>query len=305
MKVKSILLAIALTFGAANFSYAQQLEVFLTHGGGLLDRICRKMFSEYEQKFNEPVKINVKTGADGILAAREMSNNSSKTKILCHGSSVWVQNRFVHKDKDIGVSDKSILVKYSDEPTLWYVPNSVKGINSWETLMAYLKSFDRPIKVGGFTGVHRAQITWLAKEYNLNLVVVPFKKGPEILPALAKGDLDLALDPGVGYKAAKAGKFQIVGYNMIKQNKILKDKPNFDSVNQNMKTFGLWLGLTVNADMDPMYKDKIADRLKSIITTDSFKEFAEIAFAPVDWTPSIDAEVFINKQIKDTEKLLN
>ena len=304
MKIKPLLLS-ALLLCSINSLQAQQLEVFLTHGGGLLDRVCRKLFSEYETLSGTQVAINVKTGADGILAARAMTSNSSKNKVLCHGNSLWVQNRFVHKDKDIGISDKSFLLKFSNMTSIWYVPNKVTGVTDWDSLISYLRNLNRPINVGGFTGGHRAQIKWLAKKYNLPLVVVPFKKGPEILPALAKGDLDLAIDPAFGYKAAMAGKFQIVGYNQISPSNVLKDKQRFDTIIPDMNAFGLWLGLTVNSDMDPKVKNDLQQIIIKIVSQDSFKDFAESSFAPVDWVSGTAAEKLIESQVKETEKVLN
>jgi len=72
-----------------------------------------------------------------------------------------------------------------------------------------------------------------------------------------------------------------------------------------MNAFGLWLGLTVNSDMDPKVKNDLQQIIIKIVSQDSFKDFAESSFAPVDWVSGTAAEKLIESQVKETEKVLN
>ena len=293
-----ITLLLASTIASAN----DQITAWITHPGGRLDNMCRKIWSEYETRYNTPVTVFVKPGVDGILAAKDMSAHPSTTKVMCHGNSMWVQNRFVHTNIDTGTDNLEMLIKYSDESTVWYTPNNTPA-KSLDNLVQHLRSLNRPVNVGVFTGVHRLLSLYIEKKYNIPVNIVSYKRNPDLFPQLADGSLDLAFDAGGGTELALAGRFRIQGYGSLHTDKKLSAYRNFYQDNAELAKFSLWLGLTVPKSMSSKNKQLLAKRVELIVSQDSFREYAAANHAPVSVVTDSDLSAMIAGQIQSTASI--
>ena len=274
-----ITLLLASTIASAN----DQITAWITHPGGRLDNMCRKIWGEYETRYNTPVTVFVKPGVDGIIAAKDMAAHPSTTKVICHGSSMWVQNRFVHTNIDTGTDELELLIKYSDEPTVWYTPNGTPA-KSLDDLVQHLRSLNRPVNVGVFTGVHRVLSLYIEKKYNIPVNIVSYRRNPDLFPQLVDGSLDLAFDAGGGTELALAGRFRIQGYQD----------------NAELAKFSMWLGLTVPKSMSAKNKQLLAERVELIVSQDSFREYAAANHAPVSVVTNPELSAMIAGQIQST-----
>lgn len=300
--LKKFLLSIITALACMTATADNNVRVWFAAAGGPMEAMCRKIWANYETYFKEDTAVIVQAGLDGILSIRSLQADTSKNKVLCHGSSVWVQNQFVHSDTDIGTSDLIPLFKYSDEPTVFYTPNTNKS-QSLDEMMKNFRGLNRPINVAVFTGVHRALAQYLEKKYSVDLNIVSYKRGPDFYSGLVDGSVDLAFDAGGAVGVARTGRFRIIGYGSLKDDENLLDQRNFYKDNRELEKFAMWLGLSIPKSSSPEFRELVTKRVEFILAQPDFQQFAIKNYAPVAPLKDKALVQFIDNQVKATAQI--
>lgn len=296
-KILSILLLII-----ASTTHSQPISVWLTHPSGQLDTMCRKIWRDYTEIYREDAIILSQPGADGIIATRSVLMSSDERRVLCHGGSIWVQNRFVHNNVNLQLDKLVLLAKYSDEPTVWYVPKNNHS-RTLDELIAKLRNLNRPINIGVFTGAHRALGLYVEQRYNLPVNLISYKKGTDFYSQLADATLDLAFDAGTAVEVARTGMFNIAGYSSLTNEENLSEYKNFSIDNPEFGKFSIWLGISVPADTSTHFQQQLLSRIEHIVTRPQFKQFAKTNFCPVNLVKLPEVDRFVQDQVTATSKI--
>jgi tripartite-type tricarboxylate transporter receptor subunit TctC len=266
LKYLLLLLAAIPTILSAN----ELNNVWLPFVGGNLDAICRKLWYEYDNTFQEKSIIVVKQGADTTLATKDMLAATPGKNFMCAPATTFIYNRFTYQETDVNKTEAIIqIVRF---PNVWYVPNNIKA-QTFKELITELRSLRRSVTIGVFTGPGNAIARYLEKQHNLSVNLVQFKNATQMYPLLIDGSIDLAFDTGGSVSFAKTGKFRIVGYSAPDSYEGLNE--NFGKVDKELIEIQTWLSISVPRNIDPVVKQTTIQQLKSIITSESFKLHAK------------------------------
>ncbi len=280
------------------------ISVYITHSASaVLGPMCHHLWKTYEEYFKESAVIIPAPGVDGIVATKTMLDSRAKDRLLCHGNSLWIQNRFAHAGTDSGLDQIQLVARIVGGTTVWFTPNRAPAIRTLTDLINYLKSLDRPVNIGVYTGAHRVMAQYIAKQYNIPVNVIDFKRGQDFYPVLVDGSLDLAFDAGGGVDVAKTGRFKIAGYSSVQPEPNLPEYTNFLTADRNLANFSLWLGISTPKNSDPEFVKKMQDRIEFIVKQESFRQFGNKLYSPEAFLKGAEAENFISQQIRSTGQL--
>lgn len=300
---KLFLAALFLMVGAVQAQPQPELKIWTATPGGVLESTCRQIFNVYEKDHNERVIVMNSSGFDGIIPLRAMLSDTAEKKVFCHGASALVQNRFVHANTDVGINDVTLLIKYSDQPTIFYSSNKTPKFADLKSTMDYFRSLNRPINVGSFSGVQRALYAYLATKYNVNLNVVAFRRPLDMYPSIIDGGLDFTTDFGPGFPLAQAGRYQVIGYFSNRNDANLPNYRNWATENNELLDLTTWLGISVPRTMSADLQKVLTERIERIVRNADFVKFGSENFAPSAPVTGKTADQLVQQQVRATERL--
>lgn len=250
-------------------------NVWLPFTGGNLETICRKVWDTYDNYFGTSTVLQIKQGASGEIAIRDMLDSEMPSKSVCAGSTMVLYNQYTLPDTKTRGHEIEMLAKVAGFPIVWYVPNSTPTVTTLAEYASYLKKLNRPINVGVWQGPNKTVVQHLAKTYNLNFNLVTYKNGPQMYPNLYDGSIDLAFDTGGGISVAESGKFKIVGYTATGKFTRLQGYTNFSQQDKELANIESWFGIAVPASTPKDVKEQLARRLEFIVRDEKFSKFTD------------------------------
>lgn len=273
----SVFLAATLTAHARETN-----NVWMPFPGGNLDTICRKIWELYDTKYQTNTIWNVKAGASGEIASRDMLDSPARNKSICAGVTMLIYNQYLFPDIKTHGEDLEMLVRVITLPSVWYVPPTTPSVKNLNELVKHLRALERPINIGTFQGANRTMAQYLSQTYDIPINVVMFKNAPQMYPSLTDGSLDLAFDGGGGVRVAEeTGKFKVAGHVSNGRITVLRGYPNFGQNNPEINEIGGWFGIAVARTADTEFKSQLTKRIVSVVQQDSFRAFADASAASV------------------------
>lgn len=271
-------------------------NVWLPFQGGNLDTICRAIWRDYDQLFNTNTVINIKQGATGEIASKDMLDSSAVNRSICAPVAMILYNQYTMPDTKVYGDDLDTLIRVVRWPNVFYGPNRTPQARTLDELVTYLRSLKRPVNVGILAGTTRVLVQYIARTYNLEINVINFTNGPQMYPTLIDGSIDLALDSGGGVAVAEQGRFKILGYSAVTTIPRLQPAPNFAQANQELANIEAWLGIAVPKTTDPAIKAQLTRQLEQVVKQEKFRLFAESMVSTADGLTGPALQDVINRQ---------
>ena len=271
MLKKIILPLLVILFSSHSFAAGENNLVWIPYSGGILESICRNLWTDYDKTFNTTTEILVKQGNDGIVALSDLTSRASPArKFMCITNTTVLYTPLLYPDVDTKINKIEVLMQLVRTPTVWYVPNTNK-LTTLKELVAYFKSLNRPINVGTFTGTGKTTAKYFASHYDLKINIINFKNGPQIYPTLYDGSIDLAIGGAGLIPVAESGRFRVFGYAADDQYDKLNKYPNFSKENSTFLKIQAWFGIAVPKGLDNCEKELIVRQLLSIVKQNKFE----------------------------------
>jgi tripartite-type tricarboxylate transporter receptor subunit TctC len=287
-KYLSLFLPALFAFSLGSLAQAQDAEkwpVKAVHlivpfaSGGSTDLIARRVANELSKKIGQPVIVENKAGASGVIGSSFVAKQPADGYTLLMGSvstHAMAPSVFAKLPYDI-IKDFTPITLVGTIPDLIVVHPNLPAKNLTE-FIALAKS--KPGKMtfataGNGTSSHLGS-AYFAAEAGIDLNQVPYKgSGPALLDVLG-GHVDMMLDVIMtSIEPLKAGKLRALAVTSLNRSPLLPEVPTVHELG--IKNFEaiIWFGILAPGNMSVGLQNKIADAFDATIHSSEINSYLQ------------------------------
>lgn len=235
MKRRSLLNLLGLTLGlsATSAALAQtgsgrplRILIGLTAGSSI-DNKARLIAPLLSASLGQPVIIENKPGANGVISMQELIKSAPDGNTLLLGSlSPLAVNVALMKNLPYDPRrDITPIAGFFGSNQVLVVKSSLP-VRTLQEFIAYAKQRPGKLSMGHATSLVQAQIAALGKMAGIELLPVPYKGTPPIITDILGGTLDATLlDTGNAQPHVNSGALRVLGVTSLKRNPATPDWP--------------------------------------------------------------------------------
>jgi len=252
---------------------------------GIADLSARLVAEGLRQKLGQPVVIENKPGANGVLGLRELLRSEPDGYTLMAGTVGSVVIGYaIDANAPFDPARDMVPIAGTAEYATAMVVNKQLPVNSLQEFIAYAKA--RPGKLTfGSTGV--GALDYLAaalfmKETGIEMVHVPYKGGPAALNDLLGGSIDVIIEVfPVVMEQIRSGAIKGLAVSSSYRLPSLPDVPTFAEAGLPGVTLTGWVGLYGPPGLPADVRDKLGGAIVEVVRQNDIKEkFQAIGFEP-------------------------
>ena len=253
---------------------------------GITDLSGRIVAEALRAKLGQPVVVENKPGANGVLGLRELlkADPDGYTLMVGNLGSLVINYAIDTKASFDPLKDVVPIAATSDYPTAMVINNKMP-VNSVKEFIAYSK--ERPGKLTfGSTGV--GAMDYLAGELFMqktgtSMVHVPYRGGPLALNDLIGGHLDTIIEVyPVVMEQIRSGQIKGLAVSSPKRLPSLPDLPTFEEAGVPGIVLTGWLGIYGPPKMPEDIRRKLGAAIVEVVNQpDVQKKFRDIGFEPM------------------------
>ena len=244
--------------------------------GGTPDTIARNVAEAMSRALGQPINVDNRAGANGIIAAEALVKAVPDGYTLLLTTASLVINPSVYKklpydlERDLAPITNIVL---GDGYLL--ISNPKLGASTIAELVAYSKSnkglaFSSP---GIGNTLHLAAQTF-ADSTGFELTHVPYKGAAQALNAVISGEVQaMFIPPTVALPQIKAGKVNVLGFTGAKRWSLLPEVP---AITESVKGFQFdsgWHGLFAPAGTPPLIIDRLNAAARRALAEPKLRDF--------------------------------
>lgn len=197
--------------------------------GGVADIGARVLAKAFSSKIGQPVIVENKPGATGVIAAETIAAAKPDGYTIASASNgVMAANKYLFKKLSYDpLTSFTLLGGIATTPLLLIVPAS-SPFKTVSDLVAYAKENHGKLNYGtaGIGAVGHLLTEYFALKAGIALMHIPYKGAIQALPDLAGGQLDLAFDYATNIRPyLDAGKVRILAQTGTERTKGYPDIP--------------------------------------------------------------------------------
>lgn len=277
------LVALCSIVGLSQGAYAQSYPsrpvkiVVPAPAGGGLDVLIRVYARELSQRWGQPVVIENRGGASGIIGANEVVTRGDREgyTLLAVTDNYVIHNRYAFKnlpydpDKDlVGVA----LLAQADQLLIAHHELPVKDIKE---LVALAKRDGSKLSYGSWGEASQPHLVYetLNLVSGTQIVHVPYKGVAPVLVALSGNEIQLSVaSSGTANTLLKSGKAKVLAAASSER---VADFPNLlTTAEQGFPEVmaGIWFGIMGPAGVPEAVMNKIGEDTRAIVTNPAFAE---------------------------------
>jgi tripartite-type tricarboxylate transporter receptor subunit TctC len=231
--------------------------------GGANDTFARAYGPEMEKRLGQPMIIDNRPGAGGIvgLEALAKAKQDGYTLLLGHITSTFLTPIYSPDKLSFNADEKLVPLTFLISfPTAVVVQKSVP-VNSFQELVAYAKA--NPGKLRFSTGGDGSQAYWDLKRFELHdglqFIAVPTASGAEANQLFVNGDLHVGFHSlGSARPLLESGDLKLLAISGSKERlQEFPDTPTLDELGYEGVGSALWIGLYGFGDFPKEAADKL------------------------------------------------
>jgi putative tricarboxylic transport membrane protein len=267
--------AFTITSGALADNYPNKPVTILcwSKPGSPVDVYARVMAQLLPKELGQPVVVETKTGAGGVVASNEMLSRPADGYTL-----LAVTDSLTTKFGEPGVkfkpADFQMLARGEVDPFAVIVGGNSQ-FKSLKDLIAYAKKNPGKLTVSGPFALSGHRVYWegLSKRAGIKTTWIPYPGGSAAVIAVAGGDAQAGIsNPGNLKAQVKAGKIRILA---VATDKRLSDFPNVPTVKEEgYDAPGYhWRGIAVKHGTPQAVVDKLATVLHKVQESKPYNDY--------------------------------
>jgi tripartite-type tricarboxylate transporter receptor subunit TctC len=251
---------------------------------GIADLSARLVAEGLRVKLNQPVIVENKPGANGVIGVRELVKSDPDGYTVMLAPSAFLINYAVGAIPSLDLMrDVVPIAGVAEYPTAMVV-NKKMPVNSVQEFIAYAKGHSDELSFGS-TGV--GSLDWLAaelfmKQTGIRMVHVPYKGGPLALNDLLSGSIDVIIEVfPVVIEQIRSGAVKGLAVTSSYRLPSIPDVPTFDQAGvPNVHLTG-WVGLYGPARLPEDIREQVGNAVVEMVKEPSMRDrFRAIGFEP-------------------------
>lgn len=245
---------------------SRPLRIVAPAGPGTVpDAVARIFGQSLAEQLRQPVIVENRAGAGGVLAVREVSKAKPDGYTLMIGSNTTMAaNVYLYKSFDVDpLKDFTPLALIVENPFVLLV-SANSPFKSVKDLIAAAKAAPGKLTYGSPTGSALLCMELLKSLTGVDVVKVPYKASPQALTDLIGGQIDVSCDPLASSQANRmAGRTRALAQTGASRSALAPDLETAQEAGIAGMEYGAWQGFWAPAGLP---KD-VAARLSGAILT--------------------------------------
>lgn len=288
-------MALAASLGLAGTAMAQAYPakaitfVVPFAAGSATDQLARAIGQSITNDTKQPVVIDNKAGASGMIAAQAVA------KAPADGYTLLITTNTTH------AANEHLYKKLSYDPVKDFAPisglgkggqvmvvNAASAYKSVGDVVAAAKKAPGKLSFGSGSSSSRMAGEMLKQLAGVDILHVPYKSNPLAITDLLGGQIDLMItDTSTGVPQVKAGKLRALGYSTQKRSSQLPDVPTIDEAGVKGYDMGYWFAAYAPAGTPPAVLARLNELMGAATKSAAAKSFFDTAGSEA-WTTSPD-----------------
>lgn len=166
-----------------------KLMVPLGPGSGA-DVTARLLADRLSQRWHQPVVVENRPGADGIVGITAFLNGANDHVLLFTATGAFTSHPFLYANVPYDQNDLIPVARVTNTVLSLSVPTTL-GITSLKELMARVRAHQRSFYWSSVTGATDVMFSGFLKDEGLGMVRVPYRQPGQAVGDLAAGRIDL------------------------------------------------------------------------------------------------------------------
>lgn len=286
------------TAGAQDFP-SKPVRIIIAYGAGSgLDALSRQTAQELNVMWKQPVIVENRPGASGIIAGEACKRSAPDGHTICMMNRSFFQLPFLITKLSLDpVKDFQPVTKLLDLTQVIVAHPSV-GAGNMKEFIALAKAKPGVLNyasLGPGSGIHLL-FEWMKKEYGLDIVHVPYKNPTDLVQSTVTGQISVTMLGTLNF----LGQVRSEKVRVLAVSSRIPQVPGVASLNEQGIPFDVsnWFGYFTPAGTSDTIVRKIRDDVARIYAVPAFRErfLVDQALLPVNNTPeefarSIPADV--------------
>ena len=241
------------------------------------DQLARALGQSVTEQTRQPVVVDNKPGASGMLAAQ------AAAKAPADGHTVLITTNTTH------AANEHLYKKLSYDPVKDFRPVTglgkggqvmvVRADSPFKTvgeLVARAKQQPGKLSFGSGSSSSRVAGEMLKQLSGTDILHVPYKSNPPALTDLLGGQIDFMItDTATGLPHIRAGKLRPLGFSTRKRSPLLPQVPTIDEAGVKGYDMGYWFAAYVPAATPPAVAARLNELLVNAVNSASARSFFE------------------------------
>lgn len=252
------------------------------------DAVARMIAPKLSVLLGQPVIVENKPGANGIIAIQDvMKSPPDGTTLLMGSVSFLAINSALVKDLPYDPQrDLSAVAGVYSNNHVWCVHPSIP-VKSVAELIAYAKARPGRVSTGVGSSLVQIQLAAFEKQAGVAFLQVPYKSTATNITDLIGGTLDISLiDMGTAMSLSKDGRVRVLGTSPLKRNILT---PEWPAISETLPGYDMasWTALVGPAGIKPEVLGRLSEALMQIIQQKDFTEtLSKTGSVPMAMTPA-------------------
>jgi tripartite-type tricarboxylate transporter receptor subunit TctC len=232
--------------------------------GGVTDILARMFAADWSKRLGQPVVVENRTGANGLVAAQGVKNAEPDGYTTTYGS-VTVFSPIYAKNSMVAGKELAPVANVLFGDYFIYVPSSI-GINSLKDLVAWAKANPGKLRYATAASSNYMMIAIVAHRLGISGENIPYKESSQVIQALLTGDGHATVNAAPGFtEHIKSGKLRAIATLGSERSAVIPDAPTAteQGVPLNLRfTHGVWTTLGTPRDRIMLFNRAVTESLK-------------------------------------------
>ena len=252
--------------------------------GGSADIVARLLADQLSKQVGQPVIVDPRAGAGGVLAVNELSLAARDGQTLLVGVDSLVSEIPHILKLSVTMANEIKPISEVARGGLVLVGNASLPARTLPELIAYVKAHPGSVNFASFSAGTRSHVLGLLlnKAAGIDMTHVGYKGSTPALQDLMGGHVPLMFDGmATSLPLIKSGRIKAFAVSTPKRSPLLPDVPTFTELGYPQLETIAWMGLWVKPDMPAALQAQIRDAaLKSLAAPSVRERLQEVGFEP-------------------------
>lgn len=264
--------------------------------GSFSDNVIRPLLPGLQEALGQPVVIENKAGANGIIGAEIVARaKPDGYTLLVAASSVFVTNANLYKKLSYDPVKDFRSIASLGRVSMMFVTRSDFPAKTVDQLIAYAKTQGKPIDIAYGSSTAQLAIALLGSVSGVTFNTIPYKGSPQLLTDLLGGTVQIGVvDVASGTPHVKSGKVRALATTDSQRSPFLPDVPGLGEHFPGA-TLVSWNGLVAPAGTPDDVVKKLYDAVRKAMNKPEVVMRYNRAFV----TASLSTPAELDKTIKD------